>query len=197
MSRDILSGMNRTAGGAAADRAGHVTDEVDQLVEEWHAQRPDLDVAPLQVLSRIWRLARHLDRARAAAFAGHGLEPWEFDVLSSLRRQGPPYQLSPGNLLRATMVTSGTMTNRINRLEESGLVRRDHDPQDKRGVLVSLTEDGISRVDLALAALLSTERALLADLTAHQRTQLAAPVARPARTLRRRVTVARQPAACP
>jgi DNA-binding MarR family transcriptional regulator len=174
MSRDILSGMNRTPGGTAADRAGHVTDEVDQLVKEWHAQRPDLDVAPLQVLSRIWRLARHLDRARAAAFAGHGLEPWEFDVLSSLRRQGPPYQLSPGNLLRATMVTSGTMTNRINRLEESGLVRRDHDPQDKRGVLVSLTEDGLSRVDLALAALLSTERALLADLTAHQRTQLAA-----------------------
>jgi len=174
MSRDILSGMDRTAGGTAAGPAGHVTDEVDQLVEEWHAQRPDLDVAPLQVLSRIWRLGRHLDRARAAAFAGHGLEPWEFDVLSSLRRQGPPYQLSPGNLLQATMVTSGTMTNRINRLEESGLVRRGHDPRDKRGVLVSLTEDGLSRVDCALAALLSTERALLADLTADQRIQLAA-----------------------
>ena len=77
--------MDGAAGGTAADRAGHVTDEVDQLVEEWHAQRPDLDVAPLQVLSRIWRLARHLDRARADAFAGQGLEPWEFDVLSSLR----------------------------------------------------------------------------------------------------------------
>ena len=174
MSRDILSGMDRTTRGTAPDRARHVTDEVDRLVEEWQAQRPDLDVAPLQVLSRVWRLARHLDRTRAAAFAGHGLEPWEFDVLSSLRRQGTPYQLSPGNLLRATMVTSGTMTNRINRLEESGLVRRGHDPQDKRGVLVSLTEDGLARVDLALATLLSTERALLADLTAHQRTQLAA-----------------------
>jgi len=158
----------------AADPAGRVTDEVDQLVEEWYTQRPDLDVAPLQVLSRIWRLARHLDRARADAFAGHGLEPWEFDVLSSLRRQGPPYQLSPGNLLPATMVTSGTMTNRIDRLEESGLARRGPDPQDKRGVIVSLTEEGLARVDLALAALLSRERALLASLTADQRTELAA-----------------------
>ena len=116
--------MNGAARDGGEDQAGQVTDEVDQLVEEWHAQRPDLDVAPLQVLSRIWRLARHLDRARATAFAVHGLEPWEFDVLSSLRRQGPPYRLSPGNLLRATMVTSGTMTNRIDRLEASGLVRR-------------------------------------------------------------------------
>ncbi|HKB29734.1 MAG TPA: MarR family transcriptional regulator [Streptosporangiaceae bacterium] len=151
-----------------------MTDEVDQLVEEWRAQRPDLDVTPLQVLSRIWRLARHLDRARAAAFAVHGLEPWEFDVLSSLRRQGPPYRLSPGNLLRATMVTSGTMTNRIDRLEQSGLVRREPDPQDRRGVLVSLTDDGLARVDLALGALLSSEQALLAGLTPPQRAKLAA-----------------------
>ena len=166
-----MSGAVRDTG---EGRARQMTDEVDQLVEEWRAQRPDLDVTPLQVLSRIWRLARHLDRARAAAFAGHGLEPWEFDVLSSLRRQGPPYRLSPGNLLRATMVTSGTMTNRIDRLEQSGFVRRDPDPQDKRGVLVSLTEDGLARVDLALGALLNSEQALLAGLTAHQRTELAA-----------------------
>jgi DNA-binding MarR family transcriptional regulator len=164
---------SQTAGQTPGE--GHqATDEVDQLVQEWHAQRPDLDVAPLQVLSRIWRLARHLDRSRAAAFAGHGLEPWEFDVLSSLRRQGPPYQLSPGNLLHATMVTSGTMTNRIDRLEASGLVRRGPDPQDKRGVLVSLTDQGLARVDLALAGLLSSERALLASLSTDQRTELAA-----------------------
>jgi DNA-binding MarR family transcriptional regulator len=173
MSRDILPCMSGGVRNAGADLAGRVTDEVDELVEEWHAQRPDLDVTPLQVLSRIWRLARHLDRARATAFAVHGLETWEFDVLSSLRRQGPPYQLSPGNLLRATMVTSGTMTNRIDRLEASGLVRRSADPQDKRGVLVSLTEDGLARVDLALSALLSSEQALLAGLTEQQREDLA------------------------
>ena len=154
-------------------RARAATDEVDQVVAQWTAQRPDLDVTPLLVLSRIWRLARHLDRARAAAFAGHGLEAWEFDVLSSLRRQGPPYQLSPGGLLRATMVTSGTMTNRIDRLEQAGLVRRDPDPRDKRGVLVTLTAAGMRRVDLALADLLNRERALLLALDQAQRHELA------------------------
>src|SRR5262247_3010572 len=133
-------------------------DEVDDLVAAWQAQRPDLDVEPLQVLSRVSRLARHLDRARRAAFAAHGLETWEFDVLSALRRQGSPYQLSPGALLRATLVTSGTMTNRIDRLEASGLVRRHDDPQDKRGVLVELTGDGMRRVDAAVADLLQRER---------------------------------------
>jgi DNA-binding MarR family transcriptional regulator len=148
-------------------------DEVDELVREWRAVRPDLDVEPLQVLSRVWRLARHLDRARAAAFTGHGLEPWEFDVLSALRRQGPPYQLSPGSLLRTTMVTSGTMTNRIDRLEQAGLVRRSPDPQDKRGVLVSLTHEGRARVDVALEELLSSEQELLAGLDIGQRAELA------------------------
>lgn len=150
-----------------------VSDEVDRLVREWHAQRPDLDVRPLEVLSRIWRLARHLDRARASAFAGPGLEPWEFDVLSALRREGPPHQLSPGRLLQDTMVTSGTMTNRIDRLEAADLVRRRPDPQDKRGVLVTLTDEGRERADAALDALLSKEQALLTGLNAEQRRTLA------------------------
>ena len=107
---------------ARADSDGEIPgepllrDEVDDLVAAWRAQRPDLDVEPMQVLSRISRLARHLDIARRGAFAEHELESWEFDVLSALRRQGPPFQLTPGALLRATLVTSGTMTNRIDRL---------------------------------------------------------------------------------
>ena len=148
-------------------------DEVDELVARWRAERPDLDTEPLQVLSRVSRLARHLDRARRAAFTAHGLEAWEFDVLSALRRQGSPYQLSPGALLRATLVTSGTMTNRIDRLEASGLVCRHRDPQDKRGVLVELTDDGVRRVDAALADLLTRERELLATLPAGRQEQLA------------------------
>jgi DNA-binding MarR family transcriptional regulator len=150
------------------------TDEVDDLVAGWRAERPDLDVEPLQVLSRISRLARHLDRARRAAFAAHRLEAWEFDVLSALRRQGPPYQLSPGALLRATLVTSGTMTNRIDRLADAGLVSRQPDPQDKRGVLVTLTERGRSVADAALADLLRSERQLLTGLDAPQQRDLAA-----------------------
>lgn len=152
---------------------GQLRDEVDDLVAAWRAERPDLDVQPLQVLSRISRLARHLDRARRAAFAVHDLEPWQFDVLSALRRQGPPYQLSPGALLRATLVTSGTMTNRIDGLAAAGLVRRQPDPQDKRGVLVTLTGQGRLRVDAALAGLLRSEEALLKGLDRDERQVLA------------------------
>ena len=153
--------------------AEQLRDEVDDLVAAWRAERPDLDVQPLQVLSRVSRLARHLDRARRTAFARHGLETWEFDVLSALRRQGPPYQLSPGALLRATLVTSGTMTNRIDRLAAAGLVRREPDPSDKRGVLVTLTEQGVAQADAALADLLRRERMLLAGLDVGERQQLA------------------------
>jgi DNA-binding MarR family transcriptional regulator len=153
--------------------AAPARDEVDDLVAAWHAERPDLDVDPLQVLSRVSRLARHLDRARRVAFTGHGLETWEFDVLSALRRQGAPYQLSPGALLRTTLVTSGTMTNRVDRLAEAGLVRREPDPQDRRGVLVTLTPAGVDRVDAALADLLRSEHALLSGLSAADRQTLA------------------------
>jgi DNA-binding MarR family transcriptional regulator len=150
-----------------------MSDEVDEIVARWQAERPDLDVAPLHVLSRISRLARHLDRARRAAFAAHGLETWEFDVLSALRRQGPPYQLSPGSLLRATLVTSGTMTNRIDRLAEAGLVSRHRDPRDKRGVVVQLTDRGRGTVDAAMSDLLRRERELLTGLGPDQQQDLA------------------------
>jgi DNA-binding MarR family transcriptional regulator len=159
--------------GAEAGQVPVLLDEVDDLVAAWRAQRPDLDGEPMQVLSRISRLARHLDIARRGAFADHGLETWEFDVLSALRRQGPPFQLTPGALLRATLVTSGTMTNRIDRLAAAGLVRREPDPRDKRGVLVTLTEQGVARADAALADLLRRERALLSVLDRSERQRLA------------------------
>jgi DNA-binding MarR family transcriptional regulator len=148
-------------------------DEVDRLVAAWERERPDVDVAPLEVLSRVSRLARHLDRARGAAFEQHGLDPWEFDVLAALRRGGRPYALSPGELMRATLVTSGTMTNRIDRLERRALVRREPHAHDRRGVQVVLTAEGRSVVDAALDDLLEQERAILASLTPAQRTTLA------------------------
>jgi DNA-binding MarR family transcriptional regulator len=148
-------------------------DEVDRLIEAWRRERPDLDVSPMEVLSRVTRLARHLDRARRQAFAAHHLESWEFDVLSALRRAGDPYELSPGRLLRETLVTSGTMTNRVDRLAERRLVRRAPDPADRRGVLVQLTDAGLARVDAALVALLTNERALLTGLDESDRRRLA------------------------
>lgn len=149
-------------------------DEVDGIVAAWQRERPDLDTRPMQVLSRVTRLARHLDRARRAAFAAHALEPWEFDVLSALRRSGPPYQLSPGRLATETMVTSGTMTNRVDRLAERGLVAREADPADRRGVLVTLTPAGRQAVDAALDELLERERALLSSLDPDDADTLAA-----------------------
>ena len=145
-------------------RSDAPSDEVDRIVGAWRRERPDLDVAPLQILSRVTRLARHLDRARGAAFTAHGLEVWEFDVLAALRRAGAPYELSPGQLTAETLVTSGTMTNRIDRLEQRALVRRRPDPSDGRGVLVGLTEDGRELVDTAMEDLLARERGLLAEL---------------------------------
>jgi len=155
------------------DKLDVMQDEVDKLVAAWRRERPDLDVTPLEVLSRVTRLARHLDRARRTAFAEHDLEVWEFDVLSALRRAGEPYQLSPGALLTQTLVTSGTMTNRIDRLADKELVQRLPDPSDRRGVLVRLTTDGRKRVDAALADLLRHEDALLAALDQRERIALA------------------------
>jgi DNA-binding MarR family transcriptional regulator len=148
-------------------------DEVDRIVAAWSRERPDLDTTPLEVLSRVTRLARHLDLARRGAFARHGLETWAFDVLSALRRAGAPYRLSPGALLTQTLVTSGTMTNRIDRLVEHGLVRRGPAPDDRRGVLVELTPAGLDQVDAALADLLESERRLLRDLPDADRRALA------------------------
>jgi DNA-binding MarR family transcriptional regulator len=150
-----------------------VQDEVDRLVEAWRRERSDLDLGPMEVLSRVSRLSHHLDRARRLAFTDHGIESWEFDVLAALRRAGSPYELSPGRLIRETLVTSGTMTNRVDRLVDRGLVRRLPDPHDRRGVLVRLTDEGRRRVDGALESLLARERDLLAGLGVGDQQRLA------------------------
>lgn len=148
-------------------------DEVDRLVEAWQRERPDLELDPMQVLSRVSRLGHHVDRARRASFADHGVESWEFDVLAALRRAGAPYELSPGRLIKETLVTSGTMTNRVDRLVARGLVERLPDPHDRRGVLVRLTDSGRAKVDGALASLLDRERELLAGLDTPAQKRLA------------------------
>ena len=149
-----------------------MADEVDDIVAAWGAELPGLDVEPMQVLSRVSRLARHLDLARRQAFADHELEAWEFDVLAALRRAGAPYRLSPGQLVALTHVTSGTMTNRVDRLAERGLVIRRANPADGRGVLVELGVEGRLRVDAALTDLVSAEQSLSAALSAQERAAL-------------------------
>ncbi|UWD83319.1 MarR family transcriptional regulator [Curtobacterium flaccumfaciens] len=148
-------------------------DEVDRIVAAWGRERADLDFGPLEVLSRVDRLARHLDRARRTAFDASDMEPWEFDVLSALRRAGEPYELSPKTLLQQTLVSSGTMTNRVDRLAARGFVGRRTDPKDGRGILVSLTSKGRVAVDAAIADLLAAERDILSGVPADEQGQLA------------------------
>src|SRR5581483_5518316 len=148
-------------------------DEVDRLVAGWRRALPAVDTSPLEVLSRVTRLARHLDRVRSSVFARHDLETWTFDVLAALRRAEPPHQLSPGQLLAQTLVTSGTMTNRVDRLEQRGLVRRRPDPGDARSVRVQLTALGKRRVDAALTDLAAREAAILGALSDEDRVVLA------------------------
>jgi DNA-binding MarR family transcriptional regulator len=155
------------------DEEDAMEDEVDRLVAGWLRALPGLDISPLEVLSRVTRLARHLDRQRRVVFARHDLETWSFDVLSALRRAEPPHELSPGQLLAQTLVTSGTMTNRIDHLETRGLVRRRPDPADARSVRVQLTAAGRRRVEAALQDLVAREDAILGTLDGDERTTLA------------------------
>jgi len=149
-------------------------DEVDRIVEAWHRERADLDVEPLQILSRVSRLADVLDERRAAAFVEHGLQAHEFDVLAALRRNGDPFEMTAGELCAATYVTSGTMTSRLDRLVTRKLVIRRPDDDDGRLVRVRLTAAGRRRVDGALTALVDTERELVGQLSAPKRERLAA-----------------------
>ena len=146
-------------------------DEVDRLIAAWRRERPDVDISPLAVLSRITRISRHLDIARREAFAE--LETWGFDVLAALRRAGAPHTLTPSQLMQETLVTSGTITNRLDRLEELMLITRSPDPKDGRGSLVTLTALGMKKVDEALDQLLMNERLWLDRLSSKERDQLA------------------------
>ncbi len=148
-------------------------DEVDEIVAAWRRERSDLDVEPLQVLSRVARLAAVLDDRRSRAFVEHGLQGHEFDVLSVLRRSGQPFERTAGELAALTHVTSGTMTSRLDRLVTRGLVTRRADPADGRLVRVGLTAAGRQRVDAAFAALLRSEQELLATLDAVRLGELA------------------------
>lgn len=168
--------MTQPPGPTADDAAtpGPLRDEVDHVVAAWQRERPDLDLQPLAVLSRISRVARLLDLARREAFGAGSLEPWEFDVLSALRRAGAPHELSPGALVAQTLVTSGTMTNRIDRLVDRGHVERERSTTDRRGVIVRLTDSGREAVDAAMTQLLAHERELLAGIGADEQADMAA-----------------------
>ncbi|MBU0718874.1 MAG: MarR family transcriptional regulator [Planctomycetes bacterium] len=141
------------------------TDQIDLFISQWSRERPDLDASPLAVVSRILMLSRHLEFSADRALAPFGLTLWQFDVLAALRRSGAPFKLSPTQLMGFVTLSSGAMTNRIDRLEEMGLVRREEDPDDRRGVLITLTPEGRKLVDQAIAVRLEDARRNLATYT--------------------------------
>ena len=153
--------------------AARQQDAVDRIVEQWTARRPDLDSSPIGVIGRVSRLSRLVDRRLAENFAHFGLENWMYDVLATLRRSGPPYELTAGMLVRRTMVTTGAITNRIDRLAERGLVERSADADDRRRVIVRLTADGLALVDEVATAHMAVEHEILGGLSPRQRDELA------------------------
>jgi DNA-binding MarR family transcriptional regulator len=158
-------------------------DHVDRVRAEWQAVRPDLDTSPAAIVARIGRIAAYFDQSIDALMAEHGLARSSWDVLASLRRVGPPHELSPTDLYRALMRSSGAMTNRLHRLEQAGLIERRPDPGDARGRLVRLTPRGRRLVDRIAASHLENEARLLASLTNEDRRALEDLLRRLARSL--------------
>jgi DNA-binding MarR family transcriptional regulator len=149
-----------------------VEDAVDLILDQWARERPDLDCSPMGVIGRISQMQREVHLAQRATFARHGLDAPAFDVLAALRRAGPPYQLTPTALMRTALVTSGAITQRLDRLEERGLITRGRSDADGRAVVVTLTASGRAALDAALPDHLATERDLLAGLSEADREQL-------------------------
>jgi DNA-binding MarR family transcriptional regulator len=157
-----------------AVEAAQAKDAVDAVLAQWRTERPDLDPRPMGVIGRLSRASRLIDRRLKQHFASDGLEPWEFDVLATLRRAQPiAPRLSAGELVASSMVTSGAITNRVDRLVARGLVTRDVDPDNRRRVLIGLTEAGQTLVDRLVEGHLEHERAMLSGLTDQQQNQLA------------------------
>lgn len=147
-------------------------DAVDELIDQWSRERPDLDLAPMATIGRLGRVLAHIAAAVEAVFEAHGLTTADFDVLATLRRSGAPFALRPTDIARQLMLSPAGMTSRLDRLESAGLVDRSLDPDDRRSWIVSLTDLGRSTVDVAVADHVANEARLLEPLSAGQRVAL-------------------------
>jgi DNA-binding MarR family transcriptional regulator len=149
-------------------------DQIDEVLGRWRSSRPSIDTGPLEVTGRLSRIGPLLGRRQEAVFSRFGVNRGEVGALSALRVTGPPHRLSPTRLGRGLMLSSAGVTSRIDRLERRGLVRRLPDPDDRRGVIVELTDEGGRLVDEAVAAVAESDRQLLARLDADEIAQLQA-----------------------
>ena len=144
-------------------------DDIDRIVAQWNRERPELDVSPMALIGRLGRLRAKIAREQDKVFARFGLNSAGFDVLATLRRHGTPYALSPGALMDSMMITSGTVTNRIDQLEKAGLVSREVNPDDRRSMIVALTPQGLMLIDEAVTAHVENQHRLVAHLSAEER----------------------------
>ncbi|GAB2844510.1 MarR family transcriptional regulator [Streptomyces deserti] len=156
-----------------SERPEQRKDPVDAIIDQWAAVRPDLDTAAMEIFGRIYRISRAMGDRMEKAYAKYGISRGEFDVLATLRRAGEPYTLSPRQLSATLMLTTGGMTGRLDKLERAGLLRRSPDPHDRRGLQVTLTEQGLDLIDEAVGAGLAVQTEALSALGAEQAGQLA------------------------
>lgn len=155
-----------------------MSDHVAAIIDAWGSERPDLDVTPVGVFGRITRIERHASRALQPVYRAYGIDDGEYDVLAALRRNGEPFQLTPTALYQTMLVTSATMTARLDRLEQRNLIARHPAPNDRRSVLVELTPEGRAIIDKAAADLVAAEGAMLDELTPRERKALSGLLAR-------------------
>lgn len=151
----------------------HEKDGVDLILEQWQRERPDLDTSPMAVIGRISRLAREIEQRLEPVYAADGLEPGWFDVLATLRRIGPPYRLRPTDFAATLMLTSSGATKRLDRLERAGLIARQPDPVDRRGILIGLTPKGRRLVDGTVVKHVANEKRIVSGLSRLEQRQLA------------------------
>lgn len=147
-------------------------DRIDRITEQWQRERPDLDISPMGLIGRLGNITLHLSREMEKFFSQFDLNTSSFDVLATLRRAGNPYTLSPGEMLSTLMVTSGTMTNRIDQLEKAGWVIRKVNPQDGRSFLVSLTPQGLELINQVIEAHVNNQKRLVAGLSQQEQQAL-------------------------
>ncbi|MCU6668812.1 MarR family transcriptional regulator [Enterobacteriaceae bacterium H4N4] len=147
-------------------------DAVDAILAQWQRERPDLDCSPMGPIGRIRRCAILLEQRLESTFAQFELSGWEFDMLATLRRAGAPYNLSPTELFSTLMVTSGTMTHRLKRLESRGLISRQANAHDARSMLVQLTDEGLTLINHAVEKHVENERQILSGVSAESLAEL-------------------------
>ncbi|HEJ9484816.1 MarR family transcriptional regulator [Proteus sp. GOKU] len=147
-------------------------DRIDKITKQWQRERPDLDISPMGLIGRLGNITLHLSREMEKVFSQFGLNTSSFDVLATLRRAGDPYTLSPGEMLSTLMVTSGTMTNRIDQLEKAGWVIRKVNPEDGRGFLVSLTPEGLELINQVIEAHVENQKRLVSGLSQQEQQAL-------------------------